>query len=210
MLHRGKGIALLLALATITPGCATVRDWTGFEKSDPPEAAVEEAAVIEAPAADPETELRAVVRREIEALDHTGAIDRDNVIRRRPYWLKEYVEYPDDASNLEVQVTETESRTKPFIADVKVPKVRFATKLHRDRQAAQQDTNFYRHTGTETLTYEYRNGRWVRVGSLFVADASEENVGGQWVQVQPEEQTVLQPEEEHGWFGRTWRGILGR
>lgn len=61
------------------------------------------------------------------------------------------------------------------------------------------------------MSYEYRNGRWTRLGSLFVADTSEEKVGGAWVPVTEEaERTVPAEEEKKGFFGRTLNFITGR
>ena len=107
---------------------------------------------------------------------------------------------------------ERESRSAPLIADVVLAKQRFVTRLHRDRMEAQNDTNFLRDTGTETTTYELRNGGWVRVGSLFVASKSEENVNGEWAPVKETVERTVAAEEEksQGWFGRTWSKITGK
>ncbi|MBI2432463.1 MAG: hypothetical protein HYV26_06290 [Candidatus Hydrogenedentes bacterium] len=193
--------------------CATVKGWVG--RGEDKDAAPAAAAPAEAEAGaveteDPETSLRKVVAREIAALDHTSAAAPDQLVRRRPFWLKEYVEYPENSDNLQVEVQETESRSRPYIADVKVPKVRYSTRLHRERNEAANDANFLRDTGEETLTYEYRSGRWVRVGSLFVADKTEEKVSGEWQPVQEEPKRVVTEEDQPGIFKRSWSWITGR
>ena len=65
-------------------------------------------------------------------------------------------------------------------------------------------------TGEETLTFEYRNGRWVRIGSLFVAEKTEENVNGEWVPLQEEVERTVAAEEDAGFVTRTWRNIMDR
>lgn len=162
-----------------------------------------------------ESETRAQLLRQVQAhidqaeSDHKS--DQDRVIRKRPYFYKEYSEYPKAASDADVTMTETESRTSPFVADVKLERTRYSTRLHRGRDEARIDDSFIRDTGTETLTYELRNGRWVRVGSFFLSEGAEEQVNGSWVPVQREvERTVKAEEPKQGWFGRTMSMITGK
>ena len=114
-------------------------------------------------------------------------------------------------TDLDVRIRETESRMAPLVADVTLPKLRYATEMHRKKDAAREDSYFYRETGDETLTYQWRNGRWVQVASLFVVETKEERVGGEWRAVEPvpEEETVL-PAQDEGFFGRIFGGIFGR
>lgn len=204
---------LLLVLCAVAAvelqGCATVRNWTGRGGDDtPPVLAAEEAAPV-AGSEDPETSLRRTVEREVAAMDHASKAEPNQLVRRRPYWQKEYVEYPENTSNLRIDIQETESRTRPYIADVKLSKIRYATRLQRDRGVAANDTNFLRHTGEETLTYEYRSGRWVRVGSLFVADSTEEKLGDSWQQVQEQPEQMTPEEPKRGVFNRALSFITG-
>ena len=82
---------------------------------------------------------------------------------------------------------------------------------HRKKDAAREDALFYRETGSETLTYQWRNGRWVQVASLFVVDVKEEPDGAGWRAVEPriKEELDLQGEDE-GFFRRMFGGIFGR
>jgi hypothetical protein len=206
---------LLLVLGTVVAaelqGCATVRSWTGRDRDRAPAVSLEEAsAVPAAPLEDPETSLRRTVQRDVAAMDHASAADQNRLVRRRPYWQKEYVEYPEDANNLRIDIQETESRTRPYIADVKLRKIRYATRLQRERTQAAADTSFLRHTGDETLTYEFRNGRWLRVGSLFVADSTEERVAGNWQPVEERSEEMVTQEPAKGFFNRTFSWITGR
>ena len=109
-------------------------------------------------------------------------------------------------------IQETESRTVPYRASVKVDKQRYATKLHRKREDAVADSNYARDTGKETLTFEMRNGRWYRAGSLFVAEKTEEYINGEWVPAKEEvERTVAAEDEQAGsWWQRAWESVTGR
>ena len=171
-----------------------------------------EASPIEQTASDYEAELRKLFRKHIEATARNVEAERQRVIRKKPHFYREYSVYPNDADDFEVLVQKTESLTKPCIADVTVAKLRFATRLHRKRDEARGDSNFLRDTGAEKVTFELRNNKWVRVGSLFVADKTEENVNGEWAPLKEEiQRTVAAEEEKRGsWLKRTWNSITGR
>ncbi len=100
----------------------------------------------------------------------------------------------------------------PYRAQVKIEKKRFATKMHRKRDEALADSNYFRDTGAETLTFELRNGRWYRAGSIFVAESTEENVNGEWVPAQEEVERTVAAEEENSenWWQRAWSSVTGR
>ncbi len=133
------------------------------------------------------------------------------LVRRSPYFLKEYARYPNDMTEIEFEILETDSRLAPRVADVTLPKRRYATQMHRRRDAAREDGNFFRETGEETLTYQWRNGRWVQVASLFVVDVREQRVNGEWREVEPElEEDVFMREPEGGIFRRMFGGIFRR
>lgn len=161
--------------------------------------------------------------------DHVAALDRavnehiagapanvDNAqgkfVRRKPYYFKEYALYPDGPGSFKTFISETESRTAPYLADVKLAKVRYATRLHQKKDEARSDENYLRETGVETLSYEYRNSAWALLGSFFVIDKTEENVNGEWVPLEPEVRKATSGEdaEKQGWFKRTWSRLLGR
>jgi hypothetical protein len=198
----------LVALGAGLASCATVKGW--FGGGSPAEPVVAEQAVAGDQKAECEAELRKLVSGYIQTAGNNQEQNRSRILRRQPYYLKEYVSYPDGPEAFEVSMQETESRTRPYVADVKADKVRFSTRLHTKRNEAVADEDFLRATGKETLTFELRNGRWTRVGSVFVADKTEQNVGGEWVPLKEEEKLAVESEEERGWFSRTWGRIVGR
>lgn len=155
-------------------------------------------------------DLRGEVHKRIEIAARTQGEDKQRVVHRSPYFYKEYGDYPGGSDTFEVQTTNNESRTAPMSASVTIAKTRYSTRLHRDRDEAERDTNFLRDQGTERLSFLFRNGRWIMNGSTFVADKSEENVNGQWVAVQETVQRTVAQEEKPGWFSRTWATITGK
>lgn len=154
--------------------------------------------------------LRAEVRKRIEINARTLNEQKARLQYRAPYWFKEYAEYTGGSNDFEVQTSTTESRTAPMTASVEIDRLRFSTRLHRERKEAAADDNFLRDTGSESLSYEFRNGRWHLNGSTFVADKSEELVAGEWVPVEETQQRTVAEEEKPGWFTRTWSTITGR
>ena len=194
-------LALILVLG-LGAGCGTKSDRAPLDASL--------TQPVEDPSADRVAALRAEVRKRIEISARTQAEDKQRIQFRSPYWFKEYAEYPGGSDTFEVETTNTESRTSPMTAAVTVDRLRFSTRLHRERNEAVDDDNFLRDTGTERLNYEFRNGRWLLNGSTFVADKSEELVGGAWMPVEETQQRTVAAEEKPGWFGRTWSTLTGR
>jgi hypothetical protein len=96
------------------------------------------------------------------------------------------------------------------MAEVKLPKVRYVTKLHRNRGDAREDTHFFRETGTETRTYELRYGDWTFVGSMFEVATTEEEINGEWVPAEDEVVKAVSEESNKGWLGRSWSWVTGR
>jgi hypothetical protein len=195
-------LSLLILLGTGAVGCASLRVW-----DRPPKTAV----AVEAPSptaaaeADHEARLRERVTRHISSAGTTPTF-----VRRKPYYFHEYEVYPEGPASATITLTEKDSLISPYLAEVQLPKQRYATRLHRKRGAARDDRNFFRETGTERLTYELRHGNWIRVGSLFTVDTTEEQVNGEWVQAQEEVQKVVRDESRQGLFGRTWSRVTGR
>ncbi|MBI2424436.1 MAG: hypothetical protein HYV27_16520 [Candidatus Hydrogenedentes bacterium] len=188
--------------------CATMGGWFGGGGPQT-ESGLPDSIAVGA-ADDRVAQLESLVKKHVDIVARRKEADQDKVIHRSPYYYKEYSVYDVDWSALEPEIRKTESRTAPYVADVVLPKQRFATKMTRDRQEALGDTRFQRDTGKETLTYELRNGSWVRVGSLFLAEKSEENRNGEWVAVQMAPVEEMNTEkDERGFFGRVWGGITG-
>lgn len=168
-------------------------------------------ASVDGTAGDTEATLRKLVKAHIERESRASDAQRDTVVRRKPYFSKEYCVYPDGPDGFRLLIQEQEGRSVPCIADVTMAKLRFVTRYHRTRVEAEGDTSFLRDTGAETITYKLRNGRWTRVGSLFVAEKTEENVNGEWVPVEETvKRTVAAEEPQPGWLSRTWSQITGR
>jgi len=193
---------VLASLAGVVSGCARNR-----MPYVPPEVS-EQASSSDR--AEYERQLQALVQRRVAAAASERSSQEQEVVRKPPYYYREYSDYPSGATPISMEFTETESLSRPLVASVTLAKVRFITKMHRDRDDAARDTNFFRDTGVETQEYLLRNNRWVSVGDTFVAEKSEENVGGQWVAVSvPETEAPQLQESEGGWFKRTWRNITG-
>jgi hypothetical protein len=157
---------------------------------------------------DLEAALRTLVAKHVKSQDG----NRAQVIRRRPYYLKEYAEYPDGHEKCRLVIEEKDSRTAPRVADVKLQKVLFVTDHHRKKAEARTDEAFRRDTGMETLTYELRNGRWMKIGSLFVAAECEVQKDGEWVPLVTvlAEELPIDKKDSRGWFGRAFSRITGR
>ena len=202
-------VTLAVALGLLS-SCATVRGW----RSDSDKGSnVQTGEALEAAASrsELESELLRIVQVHVADVEANSSNNQSRIIKQRPYYFKEYSNYTNRASESDIVMTELESRTSPYVADVKMNKVRHATRLHRSRDEARLDDSFLRDTGVETLSYELRNGRWTRVGSFFLAEKTEEQVNGDWVTVRRMlQRTVVAEEPEKGWFGKTWSRVTGR
>lgn len=192
----------------LTSGCATVSGWFGGGDHTPPPPGNQSENVlsgssVEEARQDLEKLVAAHVRHELDL----GNSQQPALLRKRPYYFKEYIEYPDP-DHPEIIIRENDSKTRPLSAEVILDKIRFSTQMHRSEAAARQDNRFFRDTGQEKLNYELHNGRWHRVGSLYVAEKTEEFVNGTWV---PREESVsrVNPNERPGWIRRTWTKIFG-
>ena len=186
-------------------GCATMRDMFGRSPNNDEASAVATDAATDVSTSDYEARLRGTVDHMIASADTTP-----DFVRHKPYFYKAYEVYPDGASSYDVVLTEKDSRTVPYMAEVTVPKIRYATALHKNRGDAREDTNFFREKGTETRSYELRYGDWVFVGSMFQVERKEEQINGEWVPAQEEVAKAVTEESGKGWFGRTWSWMTGR
>jgi len=195
-------VCALMALVSVTlAGCASRR-----EAYNPPPTSERVSSTTRE---EQEAQLRDLVQRRKIQEAHSREENQQEVKRKTPYFYKEYATYPDDAEP-RFEFQETESRSAPLLASVVVPKVRYATRLHRARDEAMRDENFLRDTGYERQEYALRNGRWVNLGDTFVAEISEEQVNGAWTPVRETPETVVSAEDEgSGWFKRTLGNIFG-
>jgi hypothetical protein len=191
-------------LSILTSGCAS----DGSQQNSPAGAAVTD-GVFSPTQAEAEIRLKEMVTEQIQSekqYDNTQAVP---VIKRRPYYFKEYAVYPDGPDGFDVEFREIDSRTRPLMAEVNLNKIRYSTHMHRKYNLAASDSDFLRDTGKETLVFEWRNGRWTRTGAIFDAEKTEENINGQWAPRREETVRVNPEEDRPGWFGRIWQRIRG-
>lgn len=159
-------------------------------------------AVSAAPTAE---EYQALLRERVEAdlaqaRAQQGA-EHTELVFKRPYYYREYSEYPGGVDVYSLDFSEKESRTTPMTAELEVEKVRYATRPRTSREDARGDENFLRSSGIDTISYELRSGEWRPVGSLFLASATEESQDGTWVQIHEQRRlTGSLTEEPTSWW----------
>lgn len=157
-----------------------------------------------------EATLRTVARKDMVRAMNRRSEGRSRVIVEKPYFYKEYTEYPDGPDDFEVELKSIDSRATPMLGDVRASKYRYATKLHRTKDAARDDYRFFRSTGVERISYQYMNGQWRRVGSLYMAQTTQEQVNGEWqaLRENPTAGLVTEPSQKaKSRFGRVWDRI---
>ena len=157
-------------------------------------------ASIEAGDADHEDRLRALVDDSLVKMQRNDSPGTAQTVFRKPYYYKESVSYPDGIDGYTLDIRASESLTTPFTAQVRLKKERFATKFHKKRNRARNDSTFFRSSGFETLSYEFRNGRWREVGTLYVATETDPQLQEVSAQIQF---------EDDGEAGEK-KGILGK
>ncbi len=196
---RARWIVVIL-LCVVSTGCSTFRTKGGLQLE----------SAVETPNRElEEARLRGFIGSELSRVQRQSDSGSSQLVRQRPFYYREYVEYPDGTDSFEMNVIDVDSRTTPFTAQAQVRKIRFATLMHRDRDEARHDEHFYRDTGREYISYELSNGRWRRLGSLFVAEKTEEQINGEWQPAYRNEQdNLLEESEEKGFFSRVWDAII--
>jgi len=210
---RVAGVSLVCLAAISLCSCSTLRFWErGGDK-----AGANAQPVAEAPAsndmsdAEREAALIKTVEKEINAANRQTRQQQEAVEHLKPYFFKAYSVYKTEAGDADIVIQEKDSHSLPYVADVTLEKQRFSTRMHRKRADAAEDSDFLRETGVETITYEFKNGRWQRAGSMFIAEKTERNAGAEWVEVKEAPVKTATPEEpERGWFSRVWSAISGR
>lgn len=159
-------------------------------------------AVSAAPTAEEyQAQLRERVEADLARAQTEQGVDNVELHFKRPYYYREYVEYPSGVDVYSLDFTEKESRTTPMTAELEVEKVRYATPLRTSRDDARDDQDFLRSTGIDSVSYELRSGEWRPVGRLFLANATETNVDGEWKQIdEPRRATGTLVEEPSSWW----------
>jgi len=208
MTHIQSGLLTATAVLLLTSGCATVSGWFGGGDHTPlPPGSQSESVLNGSSVEECRQDLEKLVATHVQHELSKGSSQQPALLRKRPYYYKEYVEYPDP-DNPKIIIRENDSKTRPLSAEVSLDKIRFSTQMHRSERNAREDNRFFRDTGVEKLNYELRNGRWHRVGSIYVAEKTEGFVNGTWVP-REEEVSRVNPNERPGWFRRTWTKIFG-
>ncbi len=181
--------------------CNTVKGWVHHEKKDTNTQTTSSQETTKVPTREDYIQnLQQIIKNEIKT---TMSADKNYVYRKRPYYWKNYSVYNNTEGPFEIDVQETDTKSKPYIAKIQLEKTIYYTKLHNNRRDAEEDTNFIRSKGKETLTYELRNGQWIKIGSLFVPEQTEKKIGDTWAPIKEEELQKEQPEEpKEGWFKR--------
>ena len=209
-IKRVAGIVLVCFVAASLSSCSIFRHGNAESGSVGPVAAPD-AAPAGAPASDTDREaaLLKTVQQAIDTANRKGDDQRAGVVQRNPYFFKAYDVYAGTAEDAKLVIQEKDSHSLPYVADVALEKQRFTTRMHKKRADAERDASFLRETGSETVTYEFRNGKWVRAGSLFVAEKKEEQENGQWAVVKEEPAPAIKTEQTRGWLSRAWSFIAG-
>lgn len=167
---------------------------------------VAEAAFEVTPVSEHEDELRTQVKADLRQERRREGQENTRLVARKPYFYKQFHTFPEEPGLYTLEFTEKDSRTTPLIADLEVPKTRYATRLTKKRDDARADESFIRNTGIERVSYEMRNGRWRRTGSLYIADSSDEFVDGAWRPIERTRRVYEDIEEEQG--GGFWSRLL--
>lgn len=150
-----------------------------------------------------EAKLRTIVEDDLDSAHKNQGEKNSEVVFKRPYYFKEYFEFPGTDNVYSLDFTQKESRTTPLTAELEVEKVRYATRMKTDRDQVQGDGSYLRSHGINYISYELRNGEWRRVGDLFLASATEENVDGEWKQIKEEKRPIaLVESEKQSWFDK--------
>jgi hypothetical protein len=159
---------------------------------------------ISVPEADErEAQLRSLVAEDVARDRGSQGEGSARLLFSKPYYYKEYWVFPSEEPVYSADFTAKESVSIPLTAEVEVEKTRFATRTHRDRGDARDDNNYLRSTGIEQASYELRHGKWRRVGSLFLAQRTEEQREGQWVQVEEQREIIsIEEDDVEGFWGR--------
>ncbi len=180
--------------------CATVKGWVSRDSKKTETQEVSQEITHVPTKEDYIQDLQQIVKNEIKSAMST---DKNYVYRKRPYFWKNYSVYNNVEGPFEINIQETDSKSKPYIAKIELEKTMYYTKLHKTKRDAEEDTNFIRSSGKGILTYELRNGRWTKIGSLFVPEQTEKKVGDSWVPLKEEEIQKEQAEEpKQGWLNR--------
>lgn len=181
-----QGIIVLTACIAlgVLPGCASKGGGeTGL-------------AASEGGAIDYEAQLRELVAEDVDRERQNNGERSARLLYSKPFYYKEYWELPEEELVFSADFTQKESLSIPLTAEAEVEKIRFATRASRAKDEVRDDDNYLRSTGIEQVSYELRHGTWRRVGSLFLAERTEEMRDGDWVQVEDRKQVVVLDEDE--------------
>jgi hypothetical protein len=157
--------ALVCLLLAVLPGCALF----GVGKS-PSKTMTSEMVTDQS---QHKAQLRALVDRRLTDSSKSNSANNAQLHYRKPFHYKEYVEYPNGIASYTVEISKTEYKGTPYFAKVRLAKKRYVTALEKKKSGARKDQEFFYSSGTQTLSYEMRHGKWVETGSVFVAQESQ-------------------------------------
>jgi len=168
------------------------------------------ASVVAATQDDHDATMKAAIANHIKKNRQVNSAQDAPVIKYDPYFVREYSEYQGSASSAVIKYRDTESRMSPRVADVTLKKIRYVTEMHRKRKNAIADNVFFRETGKETLSFQWRNNRWVQVAGIFIIDKKERHADGKWelVEPAPPKKDILAAPPRRGIFGRIFGDLF--
>ena len=131
----------------ILPGCAVL----GGGKSKP--APIAENATVDNQV--DEVRLRAMVDKRLSESQQHSTADNAALNFSKPYFYKEYVDYPDGIQGYTLEILESDSKGTPYSARISLAKKRYVTKLVKKKSQARSDDSYSEAVGVETLSYEF-------------------------------------------------------
>ncbi|MFP6582292.1 MAG: hypothetical protein VCD00_07020 [Candidatus Hydrogenedentota bacterium] len=123
-----------------------------------------------------DAKLRELIDRSLRDAQRADTPGAAELVFRRPYYYREYVNYSDGVEEYDVETIASDSRITPYTAQVRLNKERFTTRFDKKKDRARSNSNFYASRGHETRSYELRHGRWRETGTLFIAEETDDTL----------------------------------
>ena len=158
-------IGLVCLLVAVLPGCAIFSGGKSKSKAMSSDVVVDQSQH--------DKQLRTLIDRHLKDSSQYNSAANAQLLFRKPYHYREYVEYPNGIDSYSIDISKTEYKGTPYIAKARLEKNRYVTDLEKKKSKARKDSEFNFATGTQTLSYELRHGQWRETGSVFVAQESQ-------------------------------------
>lgn len=123
-----------------------------------------------------DAKLRELVDRSLRDAQRADTPESADLIFRRPYYYREYVNYPGGVEEYALETVASDSRITPYTAQVRLNKERFTTRFDKKKDRVRSNSSFYASRGHETRSYELRHGRWRETGTLFIAEETDDTL----------------------------------